>query len=115
MVGRLITRDRLCRAENMFARHGGKALLAARFLPGLRGIFFLSAGVCGVPYVKLLLYDAGAALITVPGTFLLGWYFADHIDALLRWEHEAQLVLVFGIIVIAAALFLLRKRLLRQP
>lgn len=113
-VGRLISLDRLGRAEDMFARHGGKTLVAARFLPGLRAVFFLSAGLCGVPYRKFLVYDGAAAMITVPGTILLGWYFADRIDAVLYWERRAQLVLVFGIIVIAAAFFLLRRRLGRR-
>jgi membrane protein DedA with SNARE-associated domain len=109
-MSRFITPARVQRAEIAFDRHGGKVLFAARFFPGVRAVFFFTAGVCAVPFWRLLAFDGSAALIHVPALMLLGWYFSGHIDAVRRWEHGAQLLLIAGAALCATAAVLVRRR-----
>src|SRR5438105_14307746 len=51
------------RTEDLFARHGGRALVAAPFVPGLGAVAPPLAGMAGMPVGRFLLLDgAGAAL-----------------------------------------------------
>ena len=73
------------RVEEFTARHGAKSLFLARFLPGLRAVVFFSAGSLGVSYLKFLLLDGLAALISVPVFVWLGHFlwerFGDDLDS----------------------------------
>jgi membrane protein DedA with SNARE-associated domain len=68
-----------------FARWGAWALLANRFVPGIRALFFVAAGVAGVRTAPALLAAAGSALawnalLVGAGTWV-GW----NLDALSTW------------------------------
>jgi membrane protein DedA with SNARE-associated domain len=45
------------RTENLFIRHGVRALLVAKFLPGLTTVMPPLAGVFGVPPVRFIVFD----------------------------------------------------------
>ncbi len=83
----------VARAREMYAGHGAKILFAARFMPGLRSIVFLNAGVFRVPYWKFLVFDGGAALISVPLWILAGWKFSAHIEQLLGSARLASYII----------------------
>ncbi|MCG8408501.1 MAG: DedA family protein [Phycisphaerales bacterium] len=67
------------KARDKFENHGAKILFAARFMPGIRAVMFLTAGVFRVPYWKLLVFDGSAALFSVPAWIWAGWYFSEKI------------------------------------
>lgn len=68
------------KTENVFARHGAKALLYAKFVPGLNTIAPPLAGVFQLRLAHFLLYDALGALLWA-GAFLgLGWLFSDQLE-----------------------------------
>src|SRR5512138_1347951 len=64
------------RTEDLFARHGGRALVAAPFVPGLGAVAPPLAGMAGMPVRQFLLLDAaGAAFFSAAlagGGFLVG-------------------------------------------
>lgn len=65
------------KVESFFERHGAKGLFLGRFLPGLRAPIYFSAGSMKVGYLKFLLLDGFAALISVPVFVWLGhWLWA---------------------------------------
>ncbi|MBC8329960.1 MAG: DedA family protein [Planctomycetes bacterium] len=78
------------RFNRRFTREGTKAVFLARFIPGFRMVAYLVAGNLGMRYWKFLLLDSIGALLTVPVSVALGWYFAENLDqagAILRaWE-----------------------------
>ncbi len=39
--------------EGLFARHGEKIVIAARFMPGVRAVTYFTAGSAGMPYRPL--------------------------------------------------------------
>ncbi len=96
-----VRQDRLDRAMHALQRHGGKTLFLARFLPGVRAAVYVAAGVCRVPFWKLIVFDGAAAMMTVPALLLLGWWFAGSHDAV---QHHVRLVQVTLIVAVIAAL-----------
>jgi membrane protein DedA with SNARE-associated domain len=68
------------RTEDIFARHGGRALLAAKFIPGLGTAAPPMAGLLGMNLMRFILLDlAGAGLWS--GTFCgTGFLFSTQIE-----------------------------------
>lgn len=88
------------KARNMYARHGTKILFAARFMPGLRSVMFLTAGMFRVPFWKFFIIDGAAALISVPVWVWAGYRFSPHILDILEGTRLAGLG-VGGLLVLA--------------
>ena len=58
-----LTPERLARAEGFFARRGGRIVLVARFIDGLRQFNGVIAGITKMPWRTFLIYNTiGAAL-----------------------------------------------------
>jgi len=90
------------RVRAYFRRYGSKVVFVARFLPGLRFSIFLSAGMLHVrPYV-FIVYDAMAALVSVPFLVYTAYYFGDKIDYVIKWARRSE----YGILILACAVAL---------
>ena len=61
-LGKHIPRERVARIRELFARHGAKFIVVARFLPGVRAVTYFVAGTSKVPYWQFLAYDGLAAI-----------------------------------------------------
>lgn len=72
----------ILKAEKIFERHGEKIIFAARFMPGLRAVMFMVAGIFRVRPVKFLLIDGAAAILSVPLWVWLGAKFGEHAEKL---------------------------------
>jgi membrane protein DedA with SNARE-associated domain len=69
------------RVQRLFDHYGSIVLLIARFLPGLRAPIFSTAGAMNVPYLKFVIYDGLAALLSVPVFVWFGhWLWAKFDD-----------------------------------
>lgn len=91
------------RAKEKYTKHGAKVLFASRFMPGLRCIMFMMAGVFKIPYWKLVAYNGGAALLSVPLLIFLGWKFGKAvIDSVREFGH-----LVGGLVIVGFAIFII--------
>lgn len=88
------------RARTLYANHGMKILFAARFMPGLRSVLYLTAGVCRVPFWKFFLIDSCAAVISVPLWVWAGYKFSAHIEGILGGTRVASFV-IGGLFVVA--------------
>jgi membrane protein DedA with SNARE-associated domain len=77
----------------------------ARHVAGLRAAAFLSAGTARVPFWKFAVADAAAAVVTIPITFGLAYFFSYQINAILADVHRVErwLALV-GLVVLAGGL-----------
>lgn len=82
------------KARQKFAHHGAKILFIGRFMPGLRSVLFLTAGVFRVPYWKLLVFDGSAALVSVPLWVTAGWYFSAQIVEVFESARIASYVML---------------------
>lgn len=88
----------LDKARHQYARHGWKILFAARFMPGLRSVLFLTAGAFRVPYWLFLSVDGFAALISVPLWVLAGWHFGSRVEKLIKDARLATMIIVGGLV-----------------
>lgn len=102
---RYVTEDRLTRVMGMFAKHGHKILIAARFMPGVRSVAFFSAGAMRVPYWKFFLFDGLAALVSAPLWVILGFRFGHDV---LGWAKQFQSFLLAAA-AIGAGIFVLYR------
>ncbi|HWN91829.1 MAG TPA: DedA family protein, partial [Verrucomicrobiae bacterium] len=66
----------LRRAESIFARHGVRALLAAKFVPGLTTVMPPLAGVFAVARGRFVLYDLAGVLLWAGTWLALGYFFS---------------------------------------
>ena len=69
----------LRRAENIFARHGARGMLAAKFVPGLTTVMPPLAGVFAVARGPFALYDLAGVLLWAGTWLALGYFFSDTI------------------------------------
>jgi membrane protein DedA with SNARE-associated domain len=90
VVRHLLTREREERFKAAYRRHGVKIVFAARHVAGLRAAAFLTAGIARVPYGQFLAVDAAAALVGVPASFALAFFFADQLEWVLQDVHRAE-------------------------
>lgn len=105
--------SRFAWVQRQFRKYGVWALFFARFMPGLRAPIYLAAGMSRrVSYLKFLLLDGAAALISVPVWVGMGHYGAQNRDNLARWMsngHNITLV-VIGVVILAVVILVIRNR-----
>lgn len=65
------------RGNRWFRQHGGKALFLGLFLPGVRNVLALPAGLSKMPVLTFLLYTILGALLWLMGLTALGYYLGD--------------------------------------
>jgi membrane protein DedA with SNARE-associated domain len=87
------------RTEGMFAKHGARSLLVAKFVPGLNTVAPPLAGIFHMRLPRFLLFDAGGALLWAGGFMGLGWFFSGQIE----WVAEHALSLGSWLLVLILA------------
>lgn len=98
-----LTPERLDRATGFFERHGGKVIVIARFVEGLRQANGIIAGTIGMRWTRFLVFNAiGAALWVIVWTSI-GYFSGNHIDAIYNaaTRYDAYLAVAIGVLVIA--------------
>ncbi|HZY34721.1 MAG TPA: DedA family protein [Rhodanobacter sp.] len=90
-VARVLTPERYLKVQEKFDQYGNRMLFFARFLPGMRTTVYLTAGTTHrVSFLRFLLIDTLAALISVPFWVYLGFFGADNHEWLVKWLHRGQ-------------------------
>lgn len=110
---RLANPPRLLMAEELFARHGVKIIFAGRFLPGLRPMIFMAAGILRVRPWVFIAVNGTAACVSVPLLVILGKFFGNSLEQIKRdiriASHSMGLLLVL-IVLVAGAIWLHRRQ-----
>jgi undecaprenyl-diphosphatase len=96
----LVTPERLEAAEGYYRRHGGKTVFLGRFIPVVRSVGFIVAGVAHMEWRRFIAYDVAGAVIWGIGHSVLGYALGASYQ---RWERY----LTPGGIVLLAILLLL--------
>lgn len=92
----LLTPERVDKAEAFFNRHGGKIIIIARFVAGLRQTNGLIAGISEIKWLKFIMFNIIGAVLWVSLWSAVGYFGGSHIGIFLRYQ------LYFTITVIAA-------------
>ncbi len=112
-VARVLTPERYAKVQEKFDRYGNRMLFFARFLPGMRTTVYLTAGTTHrVSFLRFLLIDTLAALISVPFWVYLGFFGADNHEWLMKWMHRGQssLWVLVGLLVLVVLVSWWRHR-----
>ena len=78
-----VTPERLEAAERYYREHGGKTVFLGRFIPVVRSVGFIVAGVAGMDWRRFLAYDVLGAVIWGTGHSVLGYALGASYE---RWE-----------------------------
>jgi len=112
-IGRILTPQRFHAVQEKFDKYGSWVLFVARFLPGLRSPIFITAGMSGkVSYLRFLMMDGLAALISVPVWVYLGNFGASNREWLLTMVHRGQagVLLVVGLLLLTVGIVFWRRK-----
>jgi membrane-associated protein len=74
---RWFSRRHLDRTHAFYERHGGKAILIARFVPIVRTYVPFVAGIGSMSYAKFLAYSVAGAVLWVVSLCLIGYWFGN--------------------------------------
>ncbi len=110
-AARIVPKERIERIQTRLRKHGPIVVFIGRFLPGLRGAVFFSAGTARIHPAVFIGVDSLAALISIPIWVWLGAAFADNFDRLLPAARQLRVGLFAGALVaVLLILFGLRIR-----
>src|SRR5271169_2849794 len=109
LLRRLLTADRRAKVEALFARHGEKIVMAARFMPGVRAVTFFTAGSAGMPYARFICFDGLAALASAPAFVFLGFRFGRQLQRVIELLKRFQIATAAAILVIVCGWILWRR------
>jgi membrane protein DedA with SNARE-associated domain len=68
--------------EDLFARHGVRSLLIAKFVPGLSTVAPPLAGIFRMPFPRFLFFSALGALLWAGGSIVVGYVFSEQLQAI---------------------------------
>jgi len=106
---RIVTPERRAKVEGLFAQHGQKIVMIARFLPGVRAATYFTAGSAHMPYLRFILWDGMAALLSAPLFVYLGFRFGGQLELILDRIKKGEF-LVIGAMVAGVVGYVLFKR-----
>ena len=105
-----LTATRVDSAERFFARHGGKIIVVARFVEGLRQANGIIAGISGMPWLRFLSFNVLGALLWVGVWTSLGDLAGTHIDQIYQALRRYELYLLAALAVLITGVIIYRAR-----
>jgi membrane protein DedA with SNARE-associated domain len=97
-----LTPERLDKATGFFERHGGKIIIVARFIEGLRQANGIIAGTTGMHWARFLLFNAIGAALWVAVWTSIGYFSGSHINAIYdaATRYSAYLAIAAGVLIV---------------
>jgi membrane protein DedA with SNARE-associated domain len=99
----LLTPERVDKATGFFERHGGKIVVAARFIEGLRQANGIIAGMTGMHWAKFLGFNALGAALWVGVWTAIGYFSGSHIDTIYKAATRYSTYLAIAVVVFILA------------
>ncbi len=93
----LFHKDNLLKAQAFYDKHGGKAIILARFMPIIRTFAPILAGVGTMKYSKFLAYNVVGGVLWAAGLPFLGYFLGNTIPDVDKY----LLPIIIGIIIIS--------------
>jgi membrane protein DedA with SNARE-associated domain len=108
-----LTEERLDRAEVFFNRHGGKIIVVARFIEGLRQANGIIAGISGMHWRRFLFFNAIGAALWVGTWVTIGYTAGSHINTIYHYITTYSYYALIAVVVLVVA-FIIRHVLRRR-
>jgi membrane protein DedA with SNARE-associated domain len=99
----LLTPERLQKATDFFERHGGKIVVVARFIEGLRQANGIIAGITGMHWAKFLAFNALGAALWVAVWTSIGYFSGSHINTIYNaaTRYSTYLAVAVAVLILA--------------
>jgi membrane protein DedA with SNARE-associated domain len=98
-----LTPERVDKAEAFFNRHGGKIIVLARFIEGLRQANGIIAGISGMHWLRFVAFNALGAALWVGTWVSVGYFAGQHITTIYNGiTRYALYVLIAAVVLIVA-------------
>ena len=105
---RFLNKRHLDRAQEFYERHGGKAIVFARFVPIVRTFAPFVAGVGAMNYPRFLMYNVGGGIAWIT-LFVWAGYFFGNIPAVEK-NFELVIFAIIGLSVLPMVFEYLKER-----
>jgi len=106
---RIFRPEHIAAAHAFYERHGGKAIVIARFVPLVRTFVPVIAGVAGMPYRRFALFNIAGGIGWV-SSMTLGGYFLGHFFPKLGGHMEKVIVAIVVLSVLPMLIEYLKAR-----
>lgn len=104
----LLSGEKIQQAEVYFRDHGNMSTFIGRFIPGIRQLISIPAGLARMKMGPFLLYTFLGAFIWNIVLALLGYLAAGQMDTIKNYSHELSVAIVI-LLMIAVAYFIIKK------
>jgi undecaprenyl-diphosphatase len=105
-----VTPERLEATERYYQRHGGKTVFLGRFIPVIRSVGFIVAGISHMPWRRFLAYDIAGAAIWGVGHTLIGYALGESYERLERYATPVGIGLLVVLLLFVGGSKLLAAR-----
>jgi membrane protein DedA with SNARE-associated domain len=101
-VGKHVTRERIERVQGMFERYGIGVVAIGRMFAGIRGAMVVAAGTIRFNFIKFIIADSLAAIVSGGLFMLLGHWIGEQLNdpAAQRKIHEFKEFFLAGAVVV---------------
>jgi len=105
-------------AQQVFARHGARSLLVAKFIPGLNLVAAPLAGLIRMHVLRFVLFDGAGAIVWVGVYAGLGYLFSDQLQQIAAYaaglSTSLMVILIGSVSTFVAWKYTKRRRALRE-
>jgi membrane protein DedA with SNARE-associated domain len=89
-IGTHVTEERIIRAQRLFERYGVWIVAVGRLFAGIRGAMVIAAGVTRFNFVKFVIADGLAALVSGGLFIALGWWAGKWVGDLKQFREKIK-------------------------
>ncbi|MBZ9713496.1 DedA family protein [Deinococcus multiflagellatus] len=98
------------KADDWFDKHGTKAVLFGRLVPGIRSLLSLPAGMSEMPMAKFLIYSSIGSAVWASILAGAGYLLGENYDRVEQYVGPASKVILAVVVVAAIVWFVRRKK-----
>ena len=107
---KILTPERQAKVQGYFDRYGSWAVFLGRFVAGVRGAVYLTAGMARFPLPRFIFLDFLAALISVPVWIYLGYWAGSNWEMILNQAKEYTFYVISGGVILIALIWIWRRK-----
>jgi membrane protein DedA with SNARE-associated domain len=98
-----LTPERLDKTEEFFNRHGGKVIVIARFVEGLRQANGLIAGISGMHWTRFIPFNMLGAALWVAVWVSIGYFSGNNINSIYHTvtRYQTYFAVAVGLVIVA--------------
>jgi len=98
----LLSSEKIQKAEAYFNEHGKTSTFVGRFIPVIRHLISIPAGLSRMNYLNFILYTALGAGLWNCALALLGYFAGENRDLINKYSHEISYIFIgIGIVLVA--------------